>query len=97
MRSSKPGGHISGAEIQGISRHGIWLFAAGEEYLLDYRRFPWFREARVRDVLNVQLLHGMHLRWPDLDVDLHLDSLRTPERFPLVSRVQRQKRASGKK
>lgn len=26
---------------------------------------------------------------PDLDVDLHLDSLRHPERFPLKSRVRR--------
>jgi hypothetical protein len=28
-----------------------------------------------------------HLYWPDLDVDLAVESIRNPERFPLVSRV----------
>jgi hypothetical protein len=27
-----------------------------------------------------------HLRWPDLDVDLAVESIRDPEKFPLVSR-----------
>jgi hypothetical protein len=27
-----------------------------------------------------------HLRWPDLDVDLAVESIRNPEKFPLVSR-----------
>jgi hypothetical protein len=34
--------------------------------------------------LNVQLLHGDHLVWSDLDVDLDLDSLQSPESFPLI-------------
>jgi hypothetical protein len=28
-----------------------------------------------------------HLYWPDLDVDLPIESIRHPERFPLRSRV----------
>jgi hypothetical protein len=28
-----------------------------------------------------------HLYWPDLDVDLGLETIRHPERFPLKSRV----------
>src|SRR3546814_7518272 len=29
-----------------------------------------------------------HLYWPDLDIDLAVDSIRHPERFPLVSRIE---------
>ena len=34
--------------------------------------------------LDVELLHEDHLFWPDLDVDLSLDSLQCPESFPLI-------------
>jgi hypothetical protein len=30
-----------------------------------------------------------HLYWPTLDVDLSVESLRHPERYPLVSRATR--------
>jgi hypothetical protein len=29
-----------------------------------------------------------HLYWPDLDVDVAVESIEHPERFPLVSRVR---------
>jgi hypothetical protein len=35
-------------------------------------------EAKKKEVLNVQLLHGYHLYWPELDVDLEIDSLENP-------------------
>jgi hypothetical protein len=38
----------------------------------------------VRDVLDVRLLHGRHLHWPKLDVDLALDSLKNLTHYPLV-------------
>jgi len=33
----------------------------------------------------VELRHPHHLHWPDLDVDLAVESIEHPERFPLVS------------
>jgi len=35
-------------------------------------------------VLNVQMSGSEAIEWPDLDVDLEIDSLRHPERYPLV-------------
>jgi hypothetical protein len=29
------------------------------------------------------LLHGYHLYWPELDVDLEIDDLENPEKYPL--------------
>jgi hypothetical protein len=38
-------------------------------------------------VHNVRFLHGRHLHWPDLDVDLEVDALEHPERYPLAYRA----------
>jgi hypothetical protein len=40
----------------------------------------------------VEVTHfSEHLFWPDLDVDLAVDSIHHPERYPLVSRVESNK------
>ena len=51
--------------------------------MLPYSRFPWFRHARVPDVLNVTMPDAESLRWEALDVDLELDSILHPERYPI--------------
>jgi len=86
MKSEGPGTSISEVEVLNISAHGLWLYVNGKEYFLPYTQYPWFRDARVNAVLNVQLLHKNHLYWPDLDVDLDIDSLEHPEDYPLVFR-----------
>jgi hypothetical protein len=84
MTSSAHGAATSLAEVVNIDRHGIWLVVGDTEYFLPYEDFPWFRRAIVEDILAVELLHGDHLHWPLLDVDLSLDSLNHPESFPLI-------------
>jgi hypothetical protein len=84
MTSATLGASTLQVEVSNIDRHGFWLLVADKEYFLPYGDFPWFRQARVEQILNVELLHGEHLHWPDLDVDLTLDSLTQPESFPLV-------------
>ena len=84
MKSSKPGKSISDVEIQNISRIGIWLFVNGREYFLSYDEYPWFKDAKISEICNVTLHHGIHLHWSDLDVDLELESLDHPEKYPLI-------------
>jgi len=84
MKSSALGKSISPVEVQEISQHGIWIYIKGREYFLPYKDYPWFKEAKVSEVFNVQLLHGMHLHWPVLDVDLELEALQHPEKYPLI-------------
>ena len=84
MKLHKPGTDTSGTEVVHISSHGVWLYVNGREYFLPYREYPWFRDATLGAVLNVQLLHATHLHWPDLDVDLELDSLEKPDAYPLT-------------
>lgn len=84
MSSSNVCSSTSAVEVTDISPHGLWLFVERREYLLPFDKFPWFKDARLSEILDVQLLHGFHLHWPRLDVDLELASLADPERFPLV-------------
>ncbi len=89
-KSSARGTSISTTEVEilGLTPHALWLLVGGREYMLDYRRFPWFQDASMRDLRQVELRFD-HLHWPTLDVDLHVDSLAEPERFPLVSKAKR--------
>ena len=86
MRSSVPGISASEVEVTNVSAFGLWLLLHNREYFLPYEEYPWFREARIADVLNVTLVHEDHLRWPALDVDLCAESLDHPEDFPLIYR-----------
>jgi len=86
--SGKLGKIFLGCEVANISPFGVWVLASGHEYFLDHRNFPWFKGAAVEDVLNVESPRAGYLRWPALDVDLHLESIDSPEQFPLVARTK---------
>lgn len=84
MSLSKPGMSTSDAEVTHIDKHGIWVLVNGGEYFLPYADYPWFRDARISQILDVKLLHGGHLSWEALDVDLSLSILNKPEAYPLI-------------
>lgn len=73
-------------EVTDISQHGIWLYWNAQEYFLPYEHFPWFKDAKVKEILNVAQEAPEHLHWPDLDVDLSLSSIQEPEKYPLVAK-----------
>ncbi len=86
MRSPKHGMSTSKLEVTSISEHGFWLFHDGREYFLDYVHFPWFKKATVEQICNIELTHGEHLYWPDLDVDLTFEIIEHPDRYKRVSK-----------
>jgi hypothetical protein len=85
MKSLKHGGRIS-VNVENITPFGIWIFVKGFEYFLSYQDYPYFKEQTLKAIQNVDLIHGYHLYWPDLDVDLEIDNLVNPEKYPLKSR-----------
>lgn len=97
MKSATFGKNISKAEVTNISRHGFWLLVADEEFFVAFKEFPWFKDASVVEILNVEWPQPHHLYWPDLDVDLAIESIRHPERFPLVSKESRPARGSSRR
>jgi hypothetical protein len=46
--------------------------------------YPWFKDAPVKSIVNVRLLNRVHLYWPDLDIDLEVQSLDYPDQYPLL-------------
>jgi hypothetical protein len=87
MSSSQLGNPTSAVEVVDISPHGVWILTDDQEHFLPYEHFPWFKQAPVAAVLNVIEDAPGSFRWPDLDVDLCLDSIKAPEKFPLTWRA----------
>jgi len=85
MTSAALGKSTSPVEVTNISQHGFWLLLNNEEFFLPFSEFPWFKDATVGKIVHVELPSSSHLYWPDLDVDLAVESIRHPEQFPLVS------------
>ncbi len=84
MKSRKLGASTSAAEVTHVSAHGLWLLVGGAEYFLAHESYPWFKKATIAQVMNVTQPNPHHLRWPELDVDLEVESLLAPESYPLV-------------
>ena len=88
MKSAVRGKPISGVEVANVSPNGFWLLLDDQEIFVSFSDFPWFHDATIRQLARIERPSPHHLHWPDLDVDLAVDSLTHPERYPLVSKVQ---------
>lgn len=88
MKSAKLGKRTSDVEVTNVSTHGFWLLIGGKERFVAFELFPWFRDAPIGHLLNVELPSVGHLYWPNLDVDLAVESIDNPSGFPLVSKVR---------
>jgi len=88
MKSDQPGTNTSGIDLSNVTRHGLWLLVDGEEHFLPFVDFPWFRDATIGQLSVIERPTPEHLYWPELDVDLTLDSIHRPDAYPLVSRTR---------
>ena len=75
-------------EVSLVSNQGFWLLADNEELFLAYADFPWFKEATIAQITNVERPSADHLYWPSLDIDLSVESVRDPSKFPLISKLK---------
>jgi hypothetical protein len=74
-------------EVSNVSRNGFWLLLGDEELFVPFAEFPWFRDATIEQICDVTWPSPRHLYWSKLDVDLAVESIREPQKFPLVSRA----------
>jgi len=74
-------------EVTNISVHGFWVLVNDKEYFISFEDFPWFKEKTIKEITNVTLFGDNHLYWEDLDVDLTLDMIENPQRYPLQAKV----------
>ncbi len=85
MTSALLGNSTSEIEVTNVSKQGFWLLLGDEELFVAFREFPWFENAPIGQLMNVELPQPHHLYWPELDVDLAVESIRNPSSFPLVA------------
>ncbi len=86
MSSQALGESTSLTEVTNVSAHGLWLLSGGKELFMPYEDFPWFKNAPIGEVLNVKEPTPGHFYWPDLDVDIGIETIENPERFPLKAK-----------
>ena len=82
------GNAILEAEVTHISGHGFWVLLDNEELPVPFAEFPWFKTATVEQITTLERPTANHLYWPQLDVDLAVQSLRKPADFPLISKEE---------
>lgn len=87
MSSKTLGENISQVEISNISKHGLWFLNGEQELFMLFEDFPWFQDAPVKQILDVEELTSGHFYWSQLDIDLELESIEQPERFPNMART----------
>ena len=87
MISRMRGKNTSTVEVTNISAHGIWLLTDDKELFMPYEEFPWFKNATIAQVSNVEEPQKGHFYWPDLDVDLTVDIIEHPGKYPLKAKV----------
>lgn len=85
MKSALLGKNISAVEVSSLGPDGFWLLLDERELFVPFKDFPWFQDARIREIMLIERPSPHHLRWPDLDIDLAVESIESPQRFPLVS------------
>src|SRR5437879_3707586 len=44
----------SAAEVTHVSKHGFWLLLGNEELLLPFEQFPWFKDATIEQISEVE-------------------------------------------
>ncbi len=88
MRSVAHGHGTFPVEVTNVSGHGFWMLIGDRELFLPFEQFPWFRDASIRAITHVQCPSPHHLYWPDLDIDLAVESIEHPDRYPLLSQVR---------
>lgn len=87
MTSARLGRSTSAVEVTNVSKHGFWLLLGDEELFVPFSEFPWFRDAPIGKLTEVERPSPDHLYWPELDIDLAVGSIRNPAQFPLISRA----------
>lgn len=70
------------AEVTRVSSRGIWLKAHDRKFFLSYYDFPWFKNKPMRAVMHVEEPSPGEFYWPEINVNLGMETLLSPHRFP---------------
>jgi len=84
-KNTSPNNALEQAQITNIERDGFWLLMEEGEFFVPFERYPRFQKATVEQIFQFEQ-DGDAFYWPELDIDIELDALKYPERYPLIFR-----------
>ncbi len=84
-KSTSPKNIIDQAQITSIEQDGFWLLIEESEFFVAFERYPAFQRAKVEQIFNFEQDEDAFY-WPELDIDIELDALKHPEKYPLIFR-----------
>lgn len=73
------------AQITSIEQDGFWLLTKEGEFFVRFERYTAFQKARVDQIFSFEQDDDTFY-WPELDIDIELDALKNPEKYPLIFR-----------
>ena len=74
-------------EVTRVSSRGIWLKAHNRKFFLSYYDFPWFKNKPMQAVLHVEESLPGEFYWPEININLSIETLLSPHRFPPQQRA----------
>lgn len=80
----KINGNNTSVKVLTITANGILLSIPDGDFFLNYNDFPWFKNASVNDVFDVEMEGDSAVRWDKLNVDLEIESILHPEKYPVT-------------
>ena len=84
-KNTSPNNAVEKAQITNIEQDGFWLLIEEGEFFVPFERYPAFRRAKIDNFFHFEQ-DGDTFYWPELDIDIELDALKHPERYPLIFR-----------
>ena len=73
-------------EVTNISPFGIWILTNDKEYFINYKDYPVFETATIKQIVEVKTDISGNLHWEELNADIELESLENPDDYPLTYR-----------
>jgi hypothetical protein len=73
--------------ITNIERKGFWILVNDVELFVPFDSYPDFENATLSQLFAFRSdENGQAFHWDELDVDIEIDALKYPERYPLLFR-----------
>lgn len=73
-------------KIINISKTGINIIINDQELSIMFQDYPQFLNASLKQIFEFELINYNHLHWPKLDIDINVDALINPGKYPLIYR-----------
>jgi hypothetical protein len=84
MNLNQHGVNTSQSEVTSIGPFGFWILSDNAEYFVPFKEYPIFKTATIKQIFNMKRLSPTQFYWPEIDADIEIEALASPEKFPLI-------------